>query len=741
MFDIVFVGNNQEQYNQLKQRVFVAKKADTVQKAQQISLTKFVWIVFDDIEVEKDFNFDYVPDDYSQDIAHVFLNDKTYDGICLVPKNINFSSRELEHRFFVQQKKVDVVASKPKPFDLFYVDTYNQYLQALEHTATDLFWISTKNIQHNKELVNSYYITHHESQLRAQNHAFLTEFEAYNGLFLCSKRAKLSKREIEHRFLVNRIEHDIVGSTRTNYDVFEIDNYEDYLHAFANSKTEMFWMSSANIKADIPDLYFPHDNEYDRKTNHNFLHCGDKRNGLFLCSKHAPLNEKEITHRFLVNAKEWDVVGSGPKAYDYFDIDSYDEYLEALESSTTEMFWMGSANISSTIPDVYFTHDNEYDRKQNHAFIHKVQGEDLYNGLFLCSKHRPLTQREVEHRFLVNAKEWDIEASGPGKYEIFKPKTYDDYLKALKNSKTEMFWIIPDYVNPTSRFQFDTYFSHDRHYDRSINHAYLNGKYHDGIVLCSKQAKFSKREFEYKFIAAKKEVNIVISTPKPYDIVFISYQEPNADENYNRILERFPNCKRVHGVKGIHQAHIEAAKLCDTDMFWIVDGDAIIVDDFKFDYQVARWDKETVHVWRSQNPINDMVYGYGGVKLFPKELTINMDISKPDMTTSISGKFKAVHDISNVTAFNTDAFNSFKSGFRECCKLSSKVIDRQKDDETNERLKIWCSVGEQRQYGKYAIAGAKAGAAYGMLHQGDLQALKKINDFDWLQEQFENANI
>ena len=92
MFDIVFVGNNQEQYNQLKQRVLVAKKADTVQKAQQISLTKFVWIVFDDIEVEKDFNFDYVPDDYSQDIAHVFLNDKTYDGICLVPKKINFNS-------------------------------------------------------------------------------------------------------------------------------------------------------------------------------------------------------------------------------------------------------------------------------------------------------------------------------------------------------------------------------------------------------------------------------------------------------------------------------------------------------------------------------------------------------------------------------------------------------------------------------------------------------------------------
>ena len=222
--------------------------------------------------------------------------------------------------------------------------------------------------------------------------------------------------------------------------------------------------------------------------------------------------------------------------------------------------------------------------------------------------------------------------------------------------------------------------------------------------------------------------------------MFISYQEPNADENYARILERFPNTKRIHGVKGIHQAHIEAAKLCSTDSFWIIDGDATIVDDFNFNYQVARWDKETVHVWRSQNPINDMVYGYGGVKLFPTELTINMDTSKPDMTTSISSKFKAVHEISNITAFNTDPFNTWKSAFRECTKLASKVIDRQKDDETAERLRIWCTIGKDRQYGEYAIQGAKMGSAYGLQNQGNIEALKKINDFDWLMKQFEEKN-
>ena len=224
-----------------------------------------------------------------------------------------------------------------------------------------------------------------------------------------------------------------------------------------------------------------------------------------------------------------------------------------------------------------------------------------------------------------------------------------------------------------------------------------------------------------------------------YDIVFISYQEPNADENWQTLKEKYPTAKRVHGVKGIHQAHIQAAKQCFTKMFWIVDGDAVIMDDFEFDHEVSEYDLDCVHVWRSQNPINDMVYGYGGVKLFPRKMTINMDLSKPDMTTSISNKFKAMQQISNITAFNTGPFETWKSAFRECVKLSSKVIDRQKDDETQKRLVTWCTVGADKPYGDYAIKGAKYGAQYGARNKGNIEQLHKINDFAWLKEQF-NAN-
>jgi hypothetical protein len=118
-------------------------------------------------------------------------------------------------------------------------------------------------------------------------------------------------------------------------------------------------------------------------------------------------------------------------------------------------------------------------------------------------------------------------------------------------------------------------------------------------------------------------------------------------------------------------------------------------------------------------------------------MTLNMDTSKPDMTTSISSKFKAVKAISNITAFNTDPFNTWKSAFRECCKLSSKVIDRQKNEETMHRLNVWCTLGYDRPFGQEAIAGAKAGKEYGSTNKDNVEALKKINDFDWLKRKFD----
>ena len=217
-----------------------------------------------------------------------------------------------------------------------------------------------------------------------------------------------------------------------------------------------------------------------------------------------------------------------------------------------------------------------------------------------------------------------------------------------------------------------------------------------------------------------------------YDAVFISYNEPDADERYKRLLERYPNTKRIHGVKGIHQAHIAAAKKCSTKMFWVIDGDADLLPEFNLDHKVNEYDLDCVHVWRSRNPINNLIYGYGGVKLLPRRLTMKVDVNSTDMTTSISDRFKAMPFVSNVTNFNTDEFSTWKSAFRECAKLSSKTINRQEEGETNERLKIWTTKANGR-FCEFAIRGANAGMEFGLSDGVDLRL---INDFDWLRQRF-----
>lgn len=222
-----------------------------------------------------------------------------------------------------------------------------------------------------------------------------------------------------------------------------------------------------------------------------------------------------------------------------------------------------------------------------------------------------------------------------------------------------------------------------------------------------------------------------------YDIVMITYGENNAEANWLDLKTRFPRAKRVDMVKGIHQAHIEAAKLVSTEMFWVVDGDARITEDFNFSYVAPVADLGTVHVWRSQNPVNGLVYGYGGVKLLPRLATLNMDVSKPDMTTSISPKYKAVKILSNITQYDTDEFSVWRSAFRECCKLSSKVIDRQVSAETDERLSVWTSRVTDHPFIEASLNGAREGMRYGKEWTGDVDALGKINDYSWLKNKFE----
>lgn len=325
----------------------------------------------------------------------------------------------------------------------------------------------------------------------------------------------------------------------------------------------------------------------------------------------------------------------------------------------------------------------------------------------------------------------------PNAQLVENAKSFDD---VKRKSFTKHFWVVWDHVFVSEDFDF-TY--RIPKWDEDYIHVFRNGNYYDGVCIFPKSAKVLGREWEYRFFTKKKEIDIEASRFYKYDIAFISYNEPQAKENYFHLMEKVDRpVNWVYGVKGIHQAHIEAAKLCKTDMFYIVDADAQVVEEFNFDMQIPYYDfysRKTVHVWRSRNPINDLEYGYGGVKLFPRQMTIDMDITKPDMTTSISDSFKVMPEVSNITAFNTGPFETWKSAFRECAKLSSKTIKGQVSNETEERLKVWTTVGSDRQFGNCAISGAIAGRDFGIANSNNLDKLRLINDFEWLKQEFESS--
>ena len=226
------------------------------------------------------------------------------------------------------------------------------------------------------------------------------------------------------------------------------------------------------------------------------------------------------------------------------------------------------------------------------------------------------------------------------------------------------------------------------------------------------------------------------SVDNEFDIVFLSNNEPNADTNYAHLLTKFPNAKRVNGVKGILNAHKSAAELVASEMFWVVDADAYVVDNFGFNFVPYIQDRNVVHIWYSHNPINGLEYGYGGVKLFPRERLLAQTTMPIDVSTSL-GRTRVVKEVACQTRFNTDPFNTWKSAFRECVKLSAKVIANQINKETDERLAAWCTMNETAPFGLYSYAGALAGKQFGEDKSNDLSV---INDYNWLQEKFLAAN-
>jgi hypothetical protein len=233
------------------------------------------------------------------------------------------------------------------------------------------------------------------------------------------------------------------------------------------------------------------------------------------------------------------------------------------------------------------------------------------------------------------------------------------------------------------------------------------------------------------------------------DFVFISYREPNADENYADLLNIVPWAKRVHGVKGFDTAHKAAAERAETDFFISVDGDNRI--DPLFLLQRLDWTKTNpvaVHRWRARNVINGLVYGNGGIVGWPKKTCLEMkthenavdEQSKIDFCWTVP--HENLHNIYSTTHINHTPEQAFIAGYREGVKMSLDQGKKVKPEEFMQAIQpanlrtllTWMSVGSDVDNGSWAMLGARYGCYMATLDSNYDVTL--VRDLEFMSDKF-----
>jgi hypothetical protein len=235
------------------------------------------------------------------------------------------------------------------------------------------------------------------------------------------------------------------------------------------------------------------------------------------------------------------------------------------------------------------------------------------------------------------------------------------------------------------------------------------------------------------------------------DIIFLSYDEPNAEQNYTDLCQKIPWAKRVHGVKGSDAAHKACAELSETEYFVTVDGDNRVRQEFLnvvIDLDELALTPEHVFSWCGKIHVNGLMYGNGGLKLWNKNFVQNMrtheastgEDSRSLVEFCFDDKYYQFNENYSTSYTNASPFQAWRAGFREGVKMSLDQGAPVKDIKSvwwqnYERLLTWCSVGADTENGLWSMYGAREGCYLTNCTDWDYT---QVRDFEYLTEQWDN---
>ena len=233
--------------------------------------------------------------------------------------------------------------------------------------------------------------------------------------------------------------------------------------------------------------------------------------------------------------------------------------------------------------------------------------------------------------------------------------------------------------------------------------------------------------YDYSYIDTTKQY----LTGDPLDIVFISNGEPNAEANFahlNSVTYKLKHrLHRVDGVNGRVAAYHAAAEVSQTAWFFAVFAKLEVNRAFDWSWQPDRMQPAKHYIFHAQNPVTGLEYGHMAMIAYNKQLTLRNPGVGMDFT--LDSPHEVVPILSGYARYNTSAWSTWRTAFREVLKLKASLPDI----ESEYRLNRWLDSDQfATDYNHWSVLGAEDAVEYYDAVNGNFTELRKSYEWAWL---------
>ena len=218
------------------------------------------------------------------------------------------------------------------------------------------------------------------------------------------------------------------------------------------------------------------------------------------------------------------------------------------------------------------------------------------------------------------------------------------------------------------------------------------------------------------------------------DIVFISYDEPEADKNYQALIERFPRARRVHGVKGMEKALEAAAESSQTAWYFAVFAKTVLHESWDFSFTPDYFQAPKHYIFYSHNRVNDLVYGEMAIIMYNRQMVLDARGKEFGLDYTLSFPHEVVPIVSTYGNFDTSPYHAWRTAFREVSKLYD-FNAHSPSIETQHRIKVW-ETQARGDFADWVLRGANDGKEFYYQYRDDFAYRKNSFDWQWLRKYF-----